>query len=155
MAFTSASGTGFAARIAGLAISMLALSAAAPPPTGTLDLQIEGLRSAKGEVQLCMTRLPQFFPGCKGDPAARRLTVAAREADHLHFADLPYGNYAIALIHDENGNDKLDTAFGIPREGFGFSMNPRLGFGAPKFAAAEFRVAGETTAQVVRVKYLL
>jgi uncharacterized protein (DUF2141 family) len=31
------------------------------------------------------------------------------------------GKYAIAVIHDENCNGKLDTnMFGIPKEGYGF-----------------------------------
>ena len=36
--------------------------------------------------------------------------------------DLVPGTYAIALIHDENDNQRLDTGlFGIPKEGFCFS----------------------------------
>lgn len=40
------------------------------------------------------------------------------------FQDIPYGEYAIALYQDENGNGKLDTgAFGVPTEPFAFSNN--------------------------------
>ena len=73
----------------------------------------------------------------------------------LRFEGLPHRAYAIALIHDENGNHKLDTFAGIPREGFGFSRNPTLGFGPPRFAAARFAVAGDAERQQVRMRYIL
>jgi uncharacterized protein (DUF2141 family) len=69
------------------------------------------------------------------------------------------GEYAIAVIHDENANAKLDTFAGIPKEGIGFSRNPRFTFGPPRFAAARFSVGGETAGdaqrQQVRVRYFL
>jgi uncharacterized protein (DUF2141 family) len=61
----------------------------------------------------------------------------------------------MALIHDENGNSKLDTMMGIPREGFGFSMNPIITFGAPSFKAARFVVGAGESDQRVKMKYLL
>ena len=40
--------------------------------------------------------------------------------------NLPAGNYAVQVMHDENENNKLDTNFmGMPIEGYGFSNNPR------------------------------
>lgn len=44
------------------------------------------------------------------------------------------GNYAIWIFHDENSNGKLDKNFlGIPTEKYGFSNNPKLFFGPPKY----------------------
>ena len=73
----------------------------------------------------------------------------------VKFEGLAPGDYAAAIIHDENGNAKLDTLMGIPREGFGFSRNPAIGFGPPNFDAARFAVGGHATAQQVRMRYLL
>ena len=102
-----------------------------------------------------MTMLPAKFPSCKGDPNARRMTVPAPQAANLRIENLPLGQYAIAVIHDENSNAKLDTALGIPREGFGFSRNPVIMFGPPRFSAAEFAVGDGETAQRLKMKYLL
>ncbi len=121
----------------------------------TLDVSVSGLRSTKGVVQVCLTARADKFPGCKGDPQARRLSVAAKDAGNFSFRDLPAGNYAMALIHDENANEKLDTTFGIPREGFGFSMNPAIRFGAPSFKDSQFAIGSGETAQRVKMKYLL
>jgi len=98
---------------------------------------------------------PAHFPACTNDPAARHMTVAADKPGDLHFADLPSGNYAIALFHDENGNGRIDTRFGIPTEGVGFSNNPRMWFGPPSFSAAHFAVTNQPIGETVRLKYFL
>jgi uncharacterized protein (DUF2141 family) len=123
-------------------------------PAGALDVGIFGLRSMKGLVQVCVTTQPASFPDCHKDPNARRLTVPADQAAKLDFGDLPTGGYAVALIHDENGNGKLDTFMGIPKEGFGFSRNPVIRFGAPSFSSAEFAVNSGETTQRIKMKYM-
>jgi uncharacterized protein (DUF2141 family) len=45
--------------------------------------------------------------------------------------------------------------FGVPREGVGFSRNPRLIFGPPSFADARFPVAAQPVEEIVRLKYFL
>jgi uncharacterized protein (DUF2141 family) len=59
------------------------------------------------------------------------------------------------VIHDENGNAKLDTFAGIPREGFGFSRNPPIRFGAPRFSAARFAITGDAQRQQIGMRYML
>ncbi len=61
----------------------------------------------------------------------------------LAIENLKPGTYGIALYHDLNGNEKLDTnLFGAPNEPFGFSNNPKIGFSAPKFDAFKFKFEG-------------
>jgi uncharacterized protein (DUF2141 family) len=57
---------------------------------------------------------------------AQKGTVATR------FRNLPRGKYAIAVWHDENANNRVDTnVLGLPKEGYGFSrVTPRK---KPKF----------------------
>ena len=83
------------------------------------------------------------------------MTIPTRSAGTLRFTDLPSGTYALALIHDENGNGRLDTMFGIPREGFGFSRNPVIRFGAPSFRSAEVAVTTAPVDESIKIKYLL
>ncbi len=131
------------------------MNARAQAPSGSLDLSISGLRNAKGNVLICLTTNPKGFPDCKADVTARKIKVAAGQAAHVHVADLAPGTYAISLIHDENGNNKMDTMMMMPREGFGFSRDPKISFGPPKFAAAQFIVGAGASSQTVRVKYML
>lgn len=102
----------------------------------------------------CLTTRADRFPNCQDDANARHLTVPTGHAGNLVFGDLPSGTYALALIHDENGNGKLDTMLGIPREGFGFSRNPAIRFGPPKFASARVSISTGPTEETVHVKYL-
>jgi len=129
----------------------MAASLAAAAPAPSLEVAVDGLRSQRGNLLICLTRDRRHFPDCSGDPQARKLTVAAA-AHAARFDDLPAGAYALSLIHDENGNGKLDTRLGIPREGVGFSRNPRLMFGPPGFDAVRMEI-GAATSTRVRVKY--
>jgi uncharacterized protein (DUF2141 family) len=128
------------------------LPGASPP--ARLDVGIEGLRSAKGVVRVCVTRDPGHFPDCQSDPEARRATVPAVNPAP-RFDDLPSGVYAVSLFHDENDNGRLDRLAGIPTEGVGFSNNPRLLFGPPRFTQARFTVTDRQMDEKVRVQYFL
>lgn len=123
-------------------------------PVADLHVDVAMLRSGKGMLRLCLTADPKNFPACVGDARAITRSVPAGNPDMV-FAGLPTGNYALAVIHDENGNNKLDTMLGIPREGFGFSRNPTITFGPPRFAAARFQLDTDANRQQVRMKYML
>ena len=124
-------------------------------PAGRLEVSVSNLRSQDGLVRLCLTRDPHFFPDCKSDPHGRCLSVPAGKAAALEFADVPPGDYALSVFHDENGNSKLDTFARIPREGFGFSRNPAIRFGPPRFTEARFSIAAELVRQDVRLRDIL
>jgi len=44
---------------------------------------------------------------------------------------------------------------GIPREGFGFSRNPAIRFGPPRYKDARFTLGADAQMQQVRIRYLL
>lgn len=138
-----------------MAVSALLLTGAVPPPPGpSVDVSITGLRSSKGQVLVCLTTNAKAFPDCSKDKGAVKMAVKATGAAHFSVAAPADGTYAIALVHDENGNHKMDMALFMPKEGFGFSRNPAIGMGPPKFASASFVVSGET-AQSIKMKYML
>lgn len=137
--------------LAALALLPLLIGAA---PIARLDVGIDHLRSAKGLIRVCLTSDPDNFPSCVDD--ARAITRSIPAGQHgLSLSGLPHGNYAVAVIHDENGNAKLDTLAGIPREGFGFSRNPAIAFGPPRFTAARFTIDSDAEAQQIRMRYIL
>jgi uncharacterized protein (DUF2141 family) len=130
-------------------------SVAATAPDASLDLSVTGLRSMKGNVLVCVTANPRYFPNCSKDPAGHRAKVAAVAAAGIQFEGLAPGQYAIALIHDENANSKLDMALFLPREGFGFSRNPAVVASPPKFDAAKFPVSAGGARMIVKMAYKL
>ena len=137
----------------GLAILPL-LTAAAPPPTPSVEVSVSGLRNTKGQLLVCLTANPKAFPDCSKDKASVRMAVKAANAGHFKVAAPADGTYAIAVVHDENSNNKMDMALFMPKEGFGFSCNPTIGMGAPKFKSASFAVTGDTR-QTIKMKYML
>jgi uncharacterized protein (DUF2141 family) len=137
-----------------LALSPISAPRAAATDDLTVDIQLSGLRNAKGAVLVCLTANPKAFPDCSKDSSATRAKVITGQAGHMRFAVPHSGSYAIAIIHDENGNGKLDTTMGMPKEGFGFSRNPTIMFGPPKFKAASFAVGEGANNQAVKLKYM-
>jgi uncharacterized protein (DUF2141 family) len=158
MGYTFGFGTRFAAPILGLAIlgtnlMASALIAAVPLPTD-VTLNVSGLRNGKGQLMVCLTRNPKAFPDCTKDGSAVRKLVPASQAASMTFEGIAPGTYAVAIVHDENGNNKMDLRLFIPREGFAFSRNPAIGMGPPKFGSAAFIVGAEHVNQSVKMKYM-
>jgi len=62
----------------------------------------------------------------------------------MHITDLPAGEYALAIFHDENNNGKLDTNWlGIPKEKVAFSKAKMKTFGPPKFKECAFKMSSD------------
>ena len=117
---------------------------------------MSGLRNVDGLVQACLTTQPRHFPDCRDDPASHQLTVNAAAGLVLNFDHVQPGTYAVALLHDENGNGRADRVLSmIPREGFGFSRDAPVRMGPPGFDEASFEVGDVPVRQTIRMRYLL
>lgn len=69
----------------------------------------------------------------------------------MRFTDVPAGNYAVALLHDENANDKMDfNMLGVPKEDYAFSNNAKGLLAPPKFKAAAFKV-GQNSEKRIKI----
>lgn len=134
------------------ALTLLTAAASAPPPT--VEVSVTGLRSTKGQVLVCLTTNPKAFPDCSKDKSSVRMAVKAADAGDFLIHAPATGTYAIAVVHDENSNNKMDTAIFLPKEGFGFSRNPTITVGPPSFKAASFAVTGDMR-QSIKMKYML
>lgn len=124
-------------------------------PTGTIQVNITGLRSDKGQVILLLFHQGKGFPG---DPAnAIAMQRAEMQADRAiaTFAEIPFGTYAVSVLHDENANAKMDTNFlGLPKEGWGTSLNPKPRLRAPKFDESKFQFSSPAQAVQIEMLYL-
>ena len=124
-----------------------------------LTITIDSLRSNQGEVLLCVFSAEspgrEAFPDCtKGHPVRLSKAAIAGGKAVVTYKGLKDGFYAVAAVHDENGNGALDTNFiGIPTEGIGISNNPRL-TGKPRFEESLFQIKGKA-AITVNAKYIL
>ena len=140
---------------AGAALPALSTAPGNAADNATVTVVVTNLRNTHGMVQACLTAAPGHFPDCDRDPASHRLTVHAAASTVLQFTDVPPGNYAVAVLHDENGNGRVDKVLMVPREGFGFSRDAPVRFGPPTFADAVFAMGHDAQRQTIRMRYML
>jgi uncharacterized protein (DUF2141 family) len=138
--------------LAGLAAAM----PAAPALAGDVVITVTDVRSAKGVVRACLTARANVFPKCNQDPNAHRTVVPAGGKIEIRFTGVKPGNYAIALLHDENDNGKADRAMGMmPKEGYGFSRDAPVKMAPPKFTDAVFAVGEGLQRVTIKMRYFL
>lgn len=141
----------------GSAAALLVLASAAVAEAGCPGIHVDilGIRNDRGVVACAL------FESADGFPAdyLRRATsiVVARVRDTQTRCDFPAvtpGTYALAVVHDENMNGRLDrNRLGIPEEGYGFSNDARGFLGAPSFPAAGFRYDGSRLELSISLEY--
>ena len=118
----------------------------------SLEVTVKNIKGTKGDIRIGLfTNEAEFLK-----TAVKGKVVKANGTEvKVVFEDLPAGDYAVSVIHDENGNEKLDTkAMGIPKEGFAFGNNAMGTFGPPSFDAAKIKLEGKPVQQVITMKYL-
>lgn len=116
----------------------------APLGAAELEVVVAGLRSDDGDVHIALYDKPEKFPESEGMLEEVEVPIAGRQARTV-FRNLADGRYAVAVYHDENGNDDFDQGFlGVPLEDYGFSNEAIAFFGPPSFEAAAFTVGGAT-----------
>ena len=130
--------------------------AAAPAQAGDVVITVTDIRSSKGVVRACMTTRADIFPKCIKDPNAYRVVVPAAQKLEIRFTGVKPGNYAIALLHDENDNGKADRAMGMmPKEGYGFSRDAPVNMAPPKFKDAVTAIGDSMNRLTIKMRYFL
>ncbi len=120
--------------------------------TATLDIVVTGLRTDQGQVMLSLHQKAEGFPG--NNAYRQQLVSIQGGVARFSYSDLPIGSYAVAIIHDENGNRKMDTNWlGLPKEGWGASRDPRPSMRGPRFEEAVFELKAPRQEVRLSVKY--
>ncbi len=131
-------------------------SANAPGKTlCTLKIHVTGFRSNNGKAGGNVFATADGWPEDNSKAIVHGgFSISDKQA--MEVFQVPAGRYAIAVIHDENGNHKLDRNFlGIPKEGFGFANNPRVTLSAPSFKEASVDVGCPSTQVEIKLIYKL
>ncbi len=117
----------------------------------TLEIEVVNIREAKGLISASLFTDESSF--LKKEFAGKTLKASGKTVV-LQFDNLPVGNYALSLIHDENGNGDLDKNFmGIPKEGFAFGNNALGTFGPPDFDETLIKLKEGISKQSITLKY--
>jgi uncharacterized protein (DUF2141 family) len=112
----------------------------APANEGSITVEVTNLRNASGSVLLSLYNSATHFPG-NADQAVQISQASIHNGKAVAvFEKVAFGTYAVAVLHDENGNLQMDTNFmGLPTEGYGVSNDARGVLGPPKYSDAAFQ----------------
>lgn len=123
-----------------------------PPPDASpgasVEARIQGFLDAKGRAGCKLYSRPQGFPDA-GNAVEQFVELDVPAAGGpgnvtatCVFTNLAPGTYALAVMHDQDGNGRLNKNFlGLPVEPFGVSNNHIPRFSPPGFGDASFPVA--------------
>ena len=118
-----------------------------------LTLVINELRNQQGEVCIALFSDKDGFPKDDEQAICNDCFVISERPMSTSF-DVPYGRYSVSVLHDENKDGELNTGFmGIPKEGIGFSNDPRIIKGTPSFEKTSFDFTEDERTVEVTVKY--
>jgi uncharacterized protein (DUF2141 family) len=143
------------ASVFSLLMAVAAVSVTAQAACPGIHVQIRNIRNSTGTVDCALFESPEGFPTEVLHSATNVMVIKVRQTQaRCDFEDIPPGRYALAIVHDENMNGKLDTnRLGIPTEGYGFSNDVKGVFGAPAFSAASFAYDGRTLELTISLQY--
>ena len=120
-----------------------------------LKITITRLHSNEGVVLVSLFKDGSGYPDDAAKAFGKEKGYIVEKSATVIFKSVPPGSYAVAILHDENNNQKMDkNMLGIPKEGYGFSNNASAPFGPPSYKKASFThtTNGQTEIQV-KAKY--
>ena len=127
----------------------------AESPCPGIHVTILNIRNSVGTVACALFESPAGFPDDYLRSATNIMVIKIRQAQaRCDFEDIPPGTYAMAVVHDENMNGKLDTSWhGRPKEGYGFSNDAKSLLSAPSFSDASFEYDGQNLDLTMTLRY--
>ncbi|WP_047547563.1 DUF2141 domain-containing protein [Psychroserpens sp. Hel_I_66] len=113
----------------------------------TITVTIENAKSDDGKIVASLNTKDTFMKAAPIQSASADIKDGKAT---LTFENVQPGDYAIMLLHDLNGNERMDfEANGMPKESYGMSNNPRS-FGPPVYEDAKFTVGNENVDLSIR-----
>lgn len=114
----------------------------------TMTVHARGFRDDGGQALVALYRSPDTW--LKIDRAFRRSSVPIHDrAVEVRFDALPTGDYAVAVIHDANGNGRLDMRwFPWPKPKEGAAVSNGATGGPPKWRDAKLVLDADRTVDV-------
>jgi uncharacterized protein (DUF2141 family) len=144
-----------AAWCAMLVFAIIPTAAVAQTSCPGIHVKILNIRNSTGAVACALFESAEGFPAEFLQHATNIMVIRIRDSQaRCGFEEIPPGTYALAVVHDENFNGKLDTNWvGIPTEGYGFSNDAKALLGPPTFFAASFSYDGQNLELTIDLNY--
>ena len=124
-----------------LAIVLPSHSLSQKQQTGKIIVDVTDIQGETGDVKYSLHNQPDAFPGKPEAAVATARSDITGSTSRAVFDSVPYGEYAVSIIHDENLNGILETKWmGMPTEGFGASNDAPAVMGPPRYKDARFNL---------------
>ncbi len=148
-------GARWVAWLAVLMIGTCSAVAVAQSPCAGIHVKVLNIRNSTGTVACALFESSEGFPYEYLLNATNIMVIKVRDTKaRCDFEDIPSGTYALAVVHDENMDGKLNAnLLGIPKEGYGFSTDAKGFLGAPSFSAASFPYDGQNLDMTISLNY--
>jgi uncharacterized protein (DUF2141 family) len=105
---------------------------------GVLTIIINGFENDEGKAMIALSNSREDYETQDQAYQSNQIKINDNVARWI-INNLPFGEYAIKVYHDEDDDDEMDTNFlGVPSEDFGFSNNARGRFGPASWEDAKF-----------------
>jgi uncharacterized protein (DUF2141 family) len=120
----------------------------------SLTVKVNDLRNSKGVILFLLYNKDGSIPDEKLNKYYKKEIVAISNNSSLTtFYNLPKGNYAVFILHDENKNSKIDKKFILPSEGVGLSNFKNINLtNRPTFSKAIFQINEDLT-KTIKIIY--
>ncbi|MBF0531426.1 MAG: DUF2141 domain-containing protein [Deltaproteobacteria bacterium] len=114
---------------------------------GTITVIMEGFNNDHGYARVALFSSDDGFPEQFQKAFKKDKVKISGSRAKVVFNDVPYGEYAIALYHDEENTGRFERNFlGIPKQGYGVSG---IETGFPSFEKSKFPVdTGNVTVEI-------
>lgn len=113
-----------------------------------LTVEALGISPTHGKLEIALYNKSSDFPKKYFEFKKTIQVVSSGKVKYI-FSDLPPGDYAVAVFHDENSDGECNTNFlGIPTEGYGFSNNVVPLFSAPSFGECKINLDKNKTVSI-------
>lgn len=123
-------------------------------PHKVVAVELTDIRSKEGKILISLYNDPESFPDNEKMMEQKILADIPGETMTVRFKKLSPGSYAIAAMHDENGDEKMNfNLLGMPKEGYCFSNNVRPKWRKPHWKEAKFEVSRRDTLLRIEMKY--
>jgi len=105
---------------------------------GDLTIILSGFENNDGGAMIALSNSQEDYEK-EGEPYRGNQSEIVEQTAMWTVKGLPFGEYAIKVFHDEDGDREMDTNFiGAPTEDYGFSNNARGNFGPASWEDAKF-----------------
>lgn len=136
-----------------LGIFLLSTFIIEPQTEGDIELIIKNAKSNKGVIQVLIFSKEDGFPEIHHKAFKSMSLPVSNLTAKVNLQDLPTGNYAISVFHDEDSDGQIrKNHFGLPLDSYGFSNNPNLYFGPPSFSKCAVQVKKSTVKVEIKLR---